>query len=980
MRISAFIALFLPFLAFAQLTTPPVTVNTNGVLLFPTNFFSANSNALVAVTGTGAGSSAGKLDANGGTATNTTLTGTTAFTGPITSASTITLSSQRIIGVANPSGSSDAANKLYVDGKFANTALTGTTTADLIQATLLQSSQVANTNKLAYFDADGVLTNAGFSTNALRFIERVVPHVNDLVSVNPALFLAEGGGTIAYFTTVSNGVAGAAQQHWMWDPTMTGGTNFAYAGGPLAWPYGSSTGRWFEIKPYTAVASRVMTLAPLYPDAADGTTNTNDPTSYINGVYAAAEAAYTTQLGSVTVDHPPGTYTVNELFIRGRVTYNFDGFTRFKKRSHPFGTTNRSIASTIRLGFCNIDTTDGSFIDWGDAGGTNGYYAAADNWYGKSDGITFTGHGKVVYDQNQKDCTQPLLRLFEVRDFRVENGVIEVWHNASTNTPTATDSWAISLIGRNVHWYSPIIRGGTKTTQDGMHICAGRDIWIFNGYGQSGDDSLVCEAEMAGAFTNPADEPLERVHIIGWHAEARRGRAACILVGPNWINVPYTNRAVEFRGITIDGVTGTAAVERTYGLGIGNFPDGGGIYNYTITDQGTGYSDGYYTVGVGAVGGGSGAQCTLKVVGGKVVRAVMAKVSGTWRPGTGYTQSQAVTVASIPGGSGALITGNLYGVPNDKIEDCVIKNFNLDIGSTTHDGTEPIGIKFSGATDCTIGPGYLRITDNTDNLTYPTNAFRPYYVNGSSNCVVRNVVISPTYRGGAIDNQNLPNAFVTGITFDKCTIGPQQNAGNGICKIQGNTIGRVSFKDSTLNVASGTACFYIPDTESGRTYRSDLLEVDHCTIIAPSGASNTRAIDFVPNGGSGNMLGKLIFKDNTLVNITTEDTQAVIQAACTQYDIDGNSGGYRTKLAAVVTQSSGTAQVTANVSTTTGLIGNTTASLPCVRVVPLGNPGTNWWIEPSTTGAFLIKTAGNVAANLDWAVYVDTSRKPLTGY
>lgn len=108
-----------------------------------------------------------KLDASGGTATNTTFTGTSAFTGPITSAGTITLSSQRIIGVANPVGSADAANKLWVENKFTDTVLSGTTVASAIQADRLQSSQIANASRIAIFDADGVITNNGVNATAI---------------------------------------------------------------------------------------------------------------------------------------------------------------------------------------------------------------------------------------------------------------------------------------------------------------------------------------------------------------------------------------------------------------------------------------------------------------------------------------------------------------------------------------------------------------------------------------------------------------------------------------------------------------------------------------------------------------------------------------------------------------------------------------------------------------------------------------------
>lgn len=830
------------------------------------------------------------------------------------------------------------------------------------------------------------LASSGIPTNALQNINRVMLTSAELVAENPTNLTATTGGTLIFATTTGDTVAGAGARHWRWNSSSTAATNFANAGGPLAYIGSPATGRWEETVPASGAYRRVIVMSPLYPDPPGGT-NANDPTSYINGLYAAAEAAYDENLGRVAVEHAVGTFTVNELIITGKVIYQAPngGDCHFKKRSDPSGgTLNRSIATTRRLGFCYLDATDDSFLRWGDAGGTNDYYAVADNWYGLSDDISFVGNGgKIIFDQNGKICALPLLRLFEVRNFFCGPGVIEVWHNDAVNPPPAggaSNNWAINLGGRNITWFYPVIRGGTRTYQDGLHIGHGRDINIYGGYSQSGDDSLVCENEAAGAFTNPPDEPLENVYVGGWHAESTRGRAAIIATGPNWVNATYTNRTPQFRNITIDGVTGKSAVQRSFGLGIGAFQDGSGIWTYTITNPGSGYTNGYYNIGVGAVGGGSGALCTVKVAGGQVTRAVMAKVSGVWQMGSGYRQDQAATVASIPGGSGALITAVVSGLSNDDVVNCTIKNFALDMGSTTHDGIEAYAIKLSGAKESVIGPGFIKVTDNTANPSYPATAFRPYYVQSASNCVIRGVYVSETYRGGGIVANDFPKCYVTGMTFDECVFGPFSNTAHGICKINGDTVGRVTWLNSTLKIKSNTVGFYLTDLENTRVCYADLLEVIGCTIMADTGAVNTWPVYFVSGGGSGNMLGKLKFLGNTLVNLTSANTAATIQAGATEYEIDGNSGGYRTKLGTVVTQLSGTTQVSATVGTVTGLISNTTAALPSVRVIPLGNPGSNWWIEPSTTGAFLIKTASAVGADLAWAVYVDTSRKPLTGY
>lgn len=868
----------------------------------------------------------------------------------------------------------DRANGTGTGLDLTDTDLLGTTRVNGVN---LESSLAAKLNGTAAAGMFPVGTgsttvaSSGISTNAARNVNRVMLTATELVATSPTDLMATTGGTLAFVTTTGDTVAGEGARHWKWNPSSTAATNFANAGGPLAYTGSPATGRWEEVKPYAAADTRIMVMTSLYPDDPDGTTNPNDPSVYFNGIYAAAEAAYDPILGPVTVQHPDGVFTCDELIFRGNVWYNSDGIFHVKKRSHPVGTVNRSVATTRRQGFLELDP-DGSFDKWGAAGGTNGYYAAADNWYGLSDNMRFTGNGKFIFDQNQKDLQQPLLRFMEVRNMYVAPGVIEAWHNASTNV-SPVNSWGILLAGRNVHWFMPIVKYGTLVTQDGFHVCWGRNIHVYGGYAQSGDDSLAFQAEAAGSFTSPPDEPLEEVYVNNWHCESRRARGAMIHAGVNWINAPYTNRTVELRGITVDGVTGTCAVERGTAIQMGNFQDGGGIWTYTINAAGSGYTDGYYVITVGNTGGGSGAQCSVKVTGGQVVRAVMAKVAGVWKPGTGYTQDQAATVASIPGGSGALITGVVFGQPNNRIVNCAIRNFNLDCGSATHDGSEPYGFRLHGLTDSVLGPGFIRITENTVPI------HRPYVIHAASNCVVRGVFVSPTQNGGGILANAYPKAYINGLLFDDCTFGPHNNGGQGICKINGTTVGRLTYRNCNLIVGSGMAAFYLPDLDSSKACHADFLDIDGCWIRAVSGATSTKAIDFVPSGGTGNMLGKLRFVNNTLTGITTFDTPAVIQAACTAYEIQGNSGGFLTEVWFTVTQTSGTTTVAVPISIYPGLIDNTTASLPVVSATPYGNVGA-WWMTANTVSSATINTASAPGSDVTWGIRIRAPYKPLTGY
>ncbi|MFO1461886.1 MAG: hypothetical protein U1G08_21100 [Verrucomicrobiota bacterium] len=889
--------------------------------------------------------------------------------------------------------------------------------------------------------------SSGVTTNAFRCIARVVLTATDLVSVNPQSYLAENQGTIVYWTTTGDFVAGAGQRHWLWDATSTAATNFANAGGPLAWPYGSVAGRWIECKPYTATDARILVMTGLYPDAADGTVNTNDPSVYFNSVYSAASSAYDPILGKVTVDHPNGLFTCNELIWRGKIRYKSQGEFHVRKRSEPVGTVNRSIVTTQRLGFINQDPVDGSFLSWGTSGSTN--FAIADNWYGLSDDMEVEGPGKFIFDQANKSLNQPALRLLEVRNFWSAPGSIEVWLAASTNG--GNNSYGIQPCGRGIVMNYPIVRGGLLTTQDGIHVGWGSDIYINGGYADSGDDAVACQAEAAGGFTSPPDEPLRHVRITNVNVHSKRARAAVIHNGLNQINVPYTNRVPAYQDIVVDGLFGTCAEVRQSGWQIGNWPDSTSVQNYSIVTGGSGYSNGYWGLPVTATAGGSGAYCIVKVETNTITRAYPAKAgtgtgwvtvgtnavgstniligsgsgyifpgdkikftgdgttytvnsvsnnaamtltAGTsvglasgvaitiqtsstsaWKTGTGYRQDEAPVITGfIPGGSGASITANVFGTPNNLIVDCGIQNYNLEIGSTTHDGTEPYAFRVHGGTRIWTRNGRITITENATNA-----AHRPFWISGVDGFDCQNVRVSPTTSGGYIRVDDGPKGWVDGVVFDNFEMGPHNKSGHGLIKITG-IAGSVVVKNSKLHVGSGQTAAYFPDYESTRTCYSGWLEFSNNRFDGTTNGSN-KAIDFVPNaGGTGLVCGMFKFVGNVMTNINSFDTAAVIQTACSAYEIRDNTGGMRTKLQIQVTQNSGATTVSIPISTYTGLIDATIASLPQITgITPVDYLG-NWRIRANSTTAATLETATAPSSNVVWNVTIDTSRKPLTGY
>lgn len=826
------------------------------------------------------------------------------------------------------------------------------------------------------------LAASGFTTNALRNVMRVVLTSAELVADTPTNLMAIPGGTSAVVQTTGDTVGGSGIRTWAWNAASTAVTNTAAAGGPIAYPYGASTGRWEQVPTAGMLAptDRVMAIPALYADDSTGTMNATDPAPTIQAYYDAASAAYDPYLGKVRVLHPAGQYTGGELVFKKNVLYWYPHVWHYRKRLQPSGTTQRSVATTARLGGATLDGTDGAFLNWNASGGTNNYFAAADNWYGLSGGMEFGGEGKAIFDQNQKDLTQPLLRLLEVEDMLVSTpGVIECWLSVSTNG-SPSSSYAIQLCGRRVIWNCPIIRGGTVVAQDGLHIGWGNNIIINGGYSQSGDDSLAFQAEASGGSTLPPDEPLENVYVSNWNCNTLRARAAIIHAGVNWITAPYTNRTVEHRNVVVNGITGYCSKERQSAIQMGNWQDASGIWTYTIDNPGNGYTDGYYTLNLGAVGGGSGAQCSVKVVGGQITRAVMAKVSGVWKPGTGYVQDQAVTITGMGAGSGGAVTGIAFGAPNNRVVGCAIRNFHLVSGGVTHDGVEPYAIRLHGATDSEIGPGYISVIENTN-----SPAHRPLFIEAAQDCTIRGVTIvastSAGLQNGGSINVTKARSVVDGLRVVDSKWGPIRNAGNGLMKVNGTTVGKISFERDRFVIGTGMSGFYMVDYESSKTCYTTNLNIESCEFTPVLGATSTQAVNFVPNaGGSGLVCGMFRFVGNEVTGITTFDSASVLQTACTAYEIRDNRGGYRTKLQTQVTQTSGSTTVSVPVSTYTGLIDATTASLPqIVGIVPVDYLG-NWRLRANSTTAATLETASAPSSNVLWNITIDTSRKPLTGY
>ena len=237
--------------------------------------------------------------------------------------------------------------------------------------------------------------------------------------------------------------------------------------------------------------------------------NAFDPSTNIQTSWDTASALYDPYLRKGSRSAPGAVHGRGTRFWKN-VRYWSDYVFHYRKRYQPSGTSQRSVVTTARLGG-RRSTTDGSFLNWNASGGTNNYFAAADNWYGLSSGVEIGGGGKFIFDQNQKDVSQPLVRLLEVDDFQVLSpGVLEAWLSVSTNA-SPVSNYGIQLCGRNMIWYCPIIRGGTVVAQDGLHIGWGRNIQIIGDFPLVVTTPWRSRPRPAGGSTLPPDEPLENV-------------------------------------------------------------------------------------------------------------------------------------------------------------------------------------------------------------------------------------------------------------------------------------------------------------------------------------------------------------------------------------------------------------------------------------------------------------------------------------
>jgi hypothetical protein len=183
---------------------------------------------------------------------------------------------------------------------------------------------------------------AAFPISA-QSVYRVVPTVTDLVATPPETLASTptlgSSSFLAVVTTTGDTVAGAPgeMKTWRWVAGSTASTNSALLGGPLAYTTSPASGRWFKISSSDVATPtrRLLTIPALFRDLSDGTPDpTGDPTTNFQAYINLASSSFDQVLGPVTADFPDGEFSVNELIWKGKMIYNADGETHFKKKSH----------------------------------------------------------------------------------------------------------------------------------------------------------------------------------------------------------------------------------------------------------------------------------------------------------------------------------------------------------------------------------------------------------------------------------------------------------------------------------------------------------------------------------------------------------------------------------------------------------------------------------------------------------------------
>ncbi len=714
-----------------------------------------------------------------------------------------------------------------------------------------------------------------------------------------------------------------------------------------------------------------------------------DPTSHIQGWIDAASSAYNATLGRIVLVFPSGRWTADEIVLKGKVRYRVNGDTILRRRSNAAGTSNRSILRTLRRTGINASGTTQAFTSWVTSPLD---MSNPDNWYGDAGDISIEGPGRLILDPSDKTCSLPHFRVTEAERMFIGPGCLEIWHGTGSNQLV----WASTIGGREIHWFSPIVRGGNQSKQDGIHFTHGRNINVHGGYVASGDDAFVCQNTAAGLSTAGPDEGIADVTVVGACVDTTNARACNASAGVNWISMPWVNGGGTVKRFTCRGITGWAA--RLHGQALCAHVDenADGIYSYSVTGVGSGGTNGTYKCPViSGDGNGSGAFCFVTVTGGSISAAVMwwnsaDSASGTdaFKIGSGYKVNGTVDLSGIPGLTGASVVAKVSTLTNDRLTD-INYDVNLRQGSAAHDGTEPYTIVVKGASRMVV-TGHIYTEQNGT-----TRIHRPFRINSGNDITIAVKYDVPVVAGapvpfgksGIVETSAYQGSVVDNLRFEKCNFAPSADTGGGVVKFLGPNIGNVELDRCIFrDVANGQRVVWVYDRE-GVSNPVDTavrrLSVVGCRVVAASGTpSNVRFLLLGHNtGGSYGQIKNLFMAGNDFSQVTLWDSQQTFQDCVLAWRILPNDG-FNAKFRRVVTVGAGATSQAFASGTHVGFPGGAAdLNSACLSIVPINlpsNAGVQW--ACAVTGidqATLSLSGAPGGSGQKFAVTIDCSARPV---
>lgn len=799
------------------------------------------------------------------------------------------------------------------------------------------------------------------------------------------------------------------------------------------------------------IVPRTMLYNDVNDDVPSGSTNLSR-TSLLQGYIDSASAIYTASGSRPTLVFPSGSMNINEVVLMPGIIYSAAGDVKIKKAENASSSLAfASLVRTRRMGGDGQPDAYGiltKYIAGGIVAGsgdqayfTASYtgalyrgnstqalptgsitrrdkciaavlaftrsYANADNVYGASDDMTFTGPGKFIFALGSASVSAPIMYLREVRNFTVNPGVIEVHHNPDTSSIVA--HWGIRIGGRNITWYDPIVKYGMNIAQDGFHISHGRNIRVYGGHIESGDDSYALGTLNNGYSNIDPDEAVEDVSISNTSCISERGRAFCVVVGKNYMSVPYNaTGGLNIRRIQATNLHGVSP--RTNDQSAIIFyadTDIGRIYKYRIVNSGSGYpiNDDFVCNVIPSGSGGSGAQAVIRVESGSITYAwprymsnVNGSGSGEWAFGSnGYARDATVDLSPL-GVTGSTVTGSVTAIrnvySNEYIEDIKLSgkftlgSNDLDWSGSTGNGTNPSGpVGVSGQpVGFQIHCG--RRIDLDLGLTFnegknsALGGFRVFDISAGEDIKIQMNMNNACSKSGLIRNADSSSATDRISIINSNFVGISSQF--PVIKFDGQ-IGDIYFNNVTCKDIRDSKTFIEINNFETKPTRVSRLTMTNCTFVC-SGSFVTGRWLFLSTGSGVTTpcIGNFIAMGNDIANaVGSTATKAQFKdrlSLISNWAIRDNVGysTYNRRIVTIPSGSSGTGPITA--STDTGIPSSSmSSSAACISITPIDNNTTSttyWRTYDPVSASYAINTNGTASAGgYSFTVIEDTSTK-----